>query len=381
MAFPQILAVDSLIATRKRFIIPVLVITVVRTVYAYILYHALRAGPNFSVPFMSIWNFKLPYDWLYLFSAWDSGAYQTIAVQWYPATLSPYWSYFPLYPATFRLLSVLGIDPALGAFLVSATCGLASTVAFQGVAEGYFDRRDSLVATSLYFLFPPVFVFSAASYPESLFLLLSLLSWYLHRKQKELQACLAAGLCSLSRPEGVLMVIPLVFDYLKRGQLRKLPYLMIPLSVTVGWELYGFVLTDVWLPTRAAGIFWNTANAQAVKRAVQQLFQGDLSSIAILLPYSGLIVAIVVILVVVVFLAWRNWKIDKALCSYILASTFLLGVSTSIAYRSFPRILSFFFPIGLALHTRNLKLLVTVVLLFLALDYAAWLAFLTDGFY
>jgi hypothetical protein len=74
-------------------------------------------------------------------------------------------------------------------------------------------------------------------------------------------------------------------------------------------------------------------------------------------------------------------EIDKALNIYILASTFILGITSGIAYRSFPRILSFFFRIGLPLHTRKTKLLLAIVLVFLVLDYFAWLAFLTDGFY
>ena len=369
-----------LLATRKRFILPVLGIASVRMLYALFLYYSLRVGSNFSVPFMT-WKFRLPYDWLYLFSAWDSGFYREIAISWYPAKLSPFWSFFPLYPATIRTLSIIGIDPGLGAFLVSTICGFASIPVFQNVAEGYFERRQALIATSMYFLFPPVFVFSAATYPESLLLLLSLLSWRFHRKGREAKACLAAGLSSLARPEGILIIIPLLYDYLQHKQFSKLGYLLLPLAATAGWELYGFIITGVWLPTRAAGIFWRTTQTQAVRNAISSFLQGNVNSAGILFPYVWLIFAIVAILGIVLFLGWRNWWIDRALSMYLLVSTFLLAISTGVAYRSFPRILSFLFPIGLPFHSRNMRLLVLIFLLFLALDYVAWLAFLVDGFY
>jgi hypothetical protein len=94
-----------------------------------------------------------------------------------------------------------------------------------------------------------------------------------------------------------------------------------------------------------------------------------------------LIAAVLAILATVLFLAWRDWKIDRALSIYIIASLIILGWRLSVVYRSFPRILSFIFPIGLPMHTRKLNLLLALTLIFLIADYIAWLAFLTDGFF
>ena len=326
MEHTRFLALNGLMATRKRFILPLIGIAAVRTLLGILLYHSLRAGGGFSVPFMSSW--KLPFDWLYLFSAWDSGLYREIALGWYPPKLAPHWAFFPLYPATVRLLSLVGLDVGLGAFIVPIVCGYASIMVFQKIAERYLGKTQGAIATSMYFLFPPIFVFSAASYPESMFLLFGLLSWHFHQERSDLKASIAAGLCSLCRPEGFLLVIPLLYDYLRKRQFRKTGYLLIPLSATGAWELYGLFMTGVWLPTRAAGAFWNTPNAQAVKLAIRQLVQGNLSSVGILLPYSWLILTIITIIVIVLFLAWRVWKIDKALSVYLLATTLIIGLPT-----------------------------------------------------
>ena len=370
-----------LMATRKRFLMLPLGITAFRALIAIILYSTLRVGGVFSVPFMDIWEPKLPFDWLYLFSAWDSIFYRGIALYWYPTKPTALWAFLPLYPATVKLIALSGIDTELGALIISIICSLASIVVFQQIAERYMDKTQALIATTMYFLFPPVFVFSAATYPESMFLLFTLVSWRLHQEKSDLRASVAAALSSLIRWEGFFLVIPLLYDFTRQKQFKKITYLLIPLAAIAGWEVYGFVITGFWLPTLAAYRFWSTAQSRAVALAVRQLIEGNRSSIAILLPYSWLIAAILASLVAVVFLAWRVWRIDKALCIYVLTSVFILAVTTRVAYRSFPRVLGFFFPIGLAMHTRKTKLLIVVIILFLVVDYFAWLAFLTDGFY
>lgn len=374
-------AAGRFLPTRKRFVLPVFGFALVHLVIGLVLYYSLQAGGSFSVPFMKINPSSLPFDWLYLFSAWDSEIYRDIALNWYPPKLSPHWAFFPLYPATVRLLSFVGVNAGLGAFTVAVICGFGSVIVFQEVAERYMVRAQAFVATSLYFLFPPVFVFSVASYPQSMFLLLALLSWHFHKEHSELKACIAAGLCALTRAEGFLLAIPLLYDYLSERKFKNVVYALVPLSATAAWELYGLALTGVSFPSLAAGKFWNTPNVQAIKLAIQQLAGGNLSSVGVLLPYGWLIVSILGILAVVFLLAWRNLKIDRALSVYLVASTLILGATLSIAYRSFPRILSFFFPVGLPLHTDRVSLLVALTLIFLVLDYIAWFAFLTDGFY
>jgi len=369
--------VRSLALDPKRFILPVLGIALAHAAVGLVLYYSLRAGVTLSNPFMA----AHPFSWIYMFSGWDSSYYLEIAGNWYPPKLDPLWAFSPLYPATVRTLVFLGVDLRIGGFAVAVICGLASIMVFQKVAELYMARTQALIAASLYFLFPPVFVFSFVTYPEPMFILLALLSWYFHQKRSDRNASVAAGLCALSRPEGFLIIIPLLYEYAIRRQFRKVGYALVPLFAIAGWELYGYTQTGVWLPSLAAGHFWHTPKVHAVRQAIQQLVTGNFNSVDVLLPYWWLILTIIAILAIVLFLVWRDWKIDRALSIYLLASVMILGWSLSALYRSFPRVLSFIFPVGLPLHSRKLNLLVALAIIFLALDYIAWLAFLTDGFY
>jgi len=357
--------------------VPVLGVVLAHLVTGLALYYSLGVGVTLGVPVMR----TNPFDWISMFSAWDSGYYRAIALNWYPSSLNPLWAFFPLYPTTVRMLSFLGVGVRFGAVAVAVTCGLGGVIVFQTIAEQYMVRTQALIAACLYFLFPPVFVFSVVAYPESMFLLLALLAWYFHRHQSEANASITAGLCALTRPEGFLIVIPLLYDYLTQRQYKKAPYVLVPLSAVGGWEVYGLAKTGVWLPSYTAQAFWNTPHAQAVRLAIQRLATGNLSSVPVLFPYRWLIAAIIATVAIVLLLGWRNWKIDRALSIYLFASTIILASTLSFAYRSFPRILSFIFPVGLPLHTRKLNLLVAMFLVFLVLDYIAWLAFLTGGFY
>ena len=361
----------------QRFLVPVFGIVLAHIVIGLALYYSLIFGVALGAPVMPANSF----GWASMSSAWDSNYYRAIAINWYPSSLDPLWAFFPLYPMTVRTLSFLGLEVRFTAVVVAITCGLGSVIVFQTITEQYMVRTQALIATCLYFLFPPVFVFSFVAYAEPMYLLLALLAWHFHRKQAEAKASIAAGLCALSRPEAFLIVIPLLYDYLSNRQFKHVPYVLVPFSAVGAWELYGLAKTGVWLPSYTADTFWNTPHAQAVRLAIQRLASGNLSSLEILFPYRWLIAATMAAVAIVLLLAWRNWKIDRALCVYLSGSTIILASTLSVAYRSFPRILSFIFPAGLPLHTRKLNLLVVTIILFLLLDYIAWLAFLTDGFY
>jgi len=363
--------------SRKRFTVPVLGILAAHVVVGLLVYYSLRVGVTFGGRVVRDHAFS----WICLFSWWDSRYYFEIARNWYPSGLDPLWAFSPLYPEAVRVLGFLGVDLRIGGFAVAVACCMASITVFQRVAEHYMVRTQALIAALLYFLFPPVFLFSFVSYPESMFVLLALLCWYFNEKHSDLSASVAAGLCALSRSEGILVIIALLCDYAVQKRIRNIGYVLVPLSAIGGWELYGYVRTGVWFPSLAAQEYWNTPKAQAVRLAIQKLVTGNLSSVQVLFPYRWLIVAIIATFAIVAFVAWRTWKIDRALSMYLIATTVILASTFSVAYRSFPRILSFIFPVGLPMHTKKLILLGALVLVFMTLDYVAWLAFLTDGFY
>lgn len=358
----------SVLRDKLRFSLPLLVILTVRMAYVILLYLQLSLEGKLST-------------WLNLFSAWDSNYYLSIASAWYPAHNSPYWSFFPLYPALIRILHNSGAPRLLCAFMIATTFGLLSIPLFQKVSSNYLTADTAIQCTILYFLVPPVFVFSAVNYAEPLFLFFSLLSWQLNLERRNLLTAVSATLCALTRPDGLLIMIPIAYYHMKSRDFKKLGYLLIPICTLSGWLYYGYLMTGGLIPSIAWRL-WRTENVVRIENSLTELMSGNPNGIHGLLPYSGLIVVSVSFLVVSAFLFTRVWRIDDSLFLYSsLTIATILVTGAIIAFRSFPRLAAFVFPLGLTLHSRKMWVVALAIFILLILDYFAWRAFLTDSFF
>ncbi|HXZ90202.1 MAG TPA: mannosyltransferase family protein [Candidatus Dormibacteraeota bacterium] len=335
------------------------------------------------------WNLygaKMQFSWMYLFAAWDSGAYHELAANWYPSSLNPLWAYFPLYPACIRLFGFLGLDLWLGAFLVANVAGFLSILMFHKVARAYLAEADSYSATALYFLLPYVFVFTTVSYTESLFLLLSLMTWYAHIKGRDVRSTVFASLTTLTRAYGLLMLIPMGYNFLKNREFRRLSVLVLPIATFLGWISYGFLRTGNALASFAAQSYWTSPTALQIRDSLSSFFMtGDLGVFQLVERFE---VVMIVGFVTIVFIAWlciRTWRIDKSLTVY--STTFLLAMSLVVGiyiqnFISLSRYLSLIFPVGLSLTTSRKWLLYSAIVLLSLLDLTAWWMFLfTQSFH
>ncbi|RAQ97509.1 mannosyltransferase family protein [Thermogemmatispora tikiterensis] len=182
---------------------------------AYLLSHTLFALLTYLAPLFMLPNFSplvlplssLVHNWHH----WDAAHYTTIAqtgyTQWWQT------AFFPLFP----LLEHLGAPAALGSphvagLVIANLAGLTMlTVFYRLLAEDFSAALARRVL--LYFaLFPSAF-FLAAAYPESLFLLWSLLCFYGLRHQRWWLAGLCGLLAALTRPAGLLLVVLFVYEY------------------------------------------------------------------------------------------------------------------------------------------------------------------------
>lgn len=353
-------------------------IVCVRAICAALLYATLQINGSWSeLHFKSI--VKLPYDWLYLFGAWDTGYYYSIAQAWYPSHAGPEWAFFPLYPGLTRVLLLLGMNLYLAAFAVAALSGLISIPLFFKVARRYLLNGQALNATLLYFLFPPIFVFVGVSYSEPLFLLLTLLTWHYHKCHKDVRAAMAAGLASLTRPYGVLIVLPLIYDHLNRRS-GKLVLMTIPLILASVWLLYGYLLSGS-ITILSARAYWTSSNSVIFRESLTRLLLGNVAEIGVLLGfaqrYSLEAVAAVTSVVLFLWLLRRIIRLDRALAAYALASLAVIAYFNFIpGFGSFPRYIAFIFPFGLVLHTRHRALFTGALALSIIFDFVAWWAFL-----
>jgi hypothetical protein len=335
------------------------------------------------------WNLygaNIQFSWMYVFAAWDSEAYHDLAANWYPSSLNPLWAYFPLYPACVRLLGFLGLDLWFGAFFVANVAGFLSILMFYKVARTYLGEAGSCSATALYFLLPYVFVFTTVSYTESLYLVLSIMTWYAHIKGRDVRSAVFASLTALTRPYGLLILIPMGYNFLKSREFRKLPILAIPIATFFGWIAYGFLRTGNALASFAAQSYWTSPTALQIRDSLGSfLMTGDLRVFQLVERFQ---VVMIVGFATIVFITWliiRTWRIDRSLAVYSI--TFLLTMGFVVGafvqnFISLPRYLSFIFPAGLSLTTSQKWLFYSAIVLLSLLDLIAWWMFVfTQSFH
>lgn len=149
---------------------------------------------------------------------WDTAHFIKITLHGYYNLL--HMAFFPLYPLLERTGMVVTGDPFTAGLLLSNVAELVLfTVLYRLVKEDF--GGDRAYHTLFYLaIFPTAFFFSIA-YSESLFLCLSTLTFYQLRRGRWWQAGLCGFLATLTRPDGLFLLIPFCYEYLCRLRERQ----------------------------------------------------------------------------------------------------------------------------------------------------------------
>ena len=179
---------------------------------------------------------------------WDSFWYIKIVnegYQYIPGELSSI-AFFPLYPSTIWVLSQIPmLSPALGGWIVSTVAlGLALIFLYNLVKE-FHPQIDPIQPIILLLIFPTA-IFLNSVYTESLFLALSIISFYYMFKKKFLKAALFISLASICRINGLFLLTPFLYEYFKTYGIKKFfnqDVLSLPLSFIgiLGLMVYQYV--------------------------------------------------------------------------------------------------------------------------------------------
>jgi len=140
---------------------------------------------------------------------WDTISYLKIAILGYAndATIA----FMPLYPFLIRLFSLpLAGNYLLGALVISTLCAAATLILMFELLRKYYPDEIAW-RTVLFFIVFPTFFFLLAGYTESLFLMFVLASWLLAWKRHWLWAGVFAGFATLTRLQGVIMSVVLLW--------------------------------------------------------------------------------------------------------------------------------------------------------------------------
>jgi hypothetical protein len=185
------------------------------------------------------------------FSRWDAWHYARIADTGYPVGDPSRAAFFPLFPTLIRSLAeVVGRTDRPGlyaaAVVVANVCLVLATMALIALAR--LDLDDAAARRSAWYLLVfPTSLFLSAGYSESLFLVLTLSAFLACRGGSWLTAGLLAGLAALSRPVGVVLVLPFAVEAFLEWRAGHLPGWRSWWRPAVGVALPGiFLLVWMW---------------------------------------------------------------------------------------------------------------------------------------
>ena len=167
------------------------------------------------------------HPWVNMLSRWDAGWYVEIARDGYhyePGMPSNA-AFFPLYPLLIRAAHALLFLPdndywwLLSGILVSNIALLVALGYFRSLLAIDVDQKTVSRAIIYLLIFPTTFFLSSV-YSESLFLALTVGAFYYARKNRWPTACILTALATLTRSQGIILLLPLLIEYLAQRNFR-----------------------------------------------------------------------------------------------------------------------------------------------------------------
>ena len=146
---------------------------------------------------------------------WDGAWFSEIATEGYGGLAPASTAFFPLYPMLVRLGMVLGGGPALWGVLISLLSTPFALFFLYHISEKLHGTRAARAATLALAFFPTAFFLNAV-YSEALFLALSTGAvWAALVRRNLLLAGVFGALAAATRNLGVILVLPLLFEWLR----------------------------------------------------------------------------------------------------------------------------------------------------------------------
>lgn len=171
-------------------------------------------GPYLARPINHFSNFSA----LKIWGFWDTDWYLEIAKFGYSAFIKTNgqanYGFFPLYPMLIKFFSFIFQDYFISALIVSNLFLILAAIFLYKLARLDSDEKTSMRIVKYLFVFPAAFVLSA-TLSESLFLFLIISCLYYAKKQKWLLSGLSGMFLALTKPFGIIMIIPVLYEYLK----------------------------------------------------------------------------------------------------------------------------------------------------------------------
>jgi len=178
--------------------------------FAYVAY--VLIANSFPDSFISIWN------------TWDTQHYLNIAQYGYSSSTVDerhlLIAFFPLYPFLIKIPALVLQNYLLSALLVSNIAYIFAVFYLYKLVLLDFEKEDALRSIIYFSIFPTAY-FLHAAYTESLFLALTIASFYYARKDRWALSGVIGMLAATTRITGIILLPVLVIEYLSQRQYKK----------------------------------------------------------------------------------------------------------------------------------------------------------------
>ena len=178
--------------------------------FAYVAY--VLIADSFPDSFISIWN------------TWDTHHYLNIAQYGYSSSTVDerhlLIAFFPLYPFLIKILALVLQNYLLSALLVSNIAYIFAVFYLYKLVRIDFEKEDALRSIIYFSIFPTAY-FLHAAYTESLFLALTIASFYYERKDRWALSGVIGMLADTTRITGIILLPVLVIEYLSQREYKK----------------------------------------------------------------------------------------------------------------------------------------------------------------
>lgn len=273
---------------------------------------------------------------------WDSWWYQTIARKGYSFSEEKNSSiaFFPLFPGILKAAhSALPVDYSYMALSLNIMFTVLAVWLLYKLARLDFSQRESFAIMAVWLFFPVTYFF-LTSYPDALFSLLVVGSFYFARKKRWAWAGAASALLAITKPYGLVMMPVLLIEYLLTQQwdwkvlLKKKDWiaLLLPGISFGGFVIFNYLKFGNPLAFLATQKTWGRSYGNPLAVLAQEfhdnIIVGPIFS-GTHLPYLGYLASFLAFL----WAIWYSWgKVRKTYVLFsalVLLSAFMSGTLTS----------------------------------------------------
>lgn len=216
---------------------------------------------------------------------WDAGWYNSIATDWYkhnPDSYQQNYAFFPLFPFFMKAAGPLvGNNFLLAGVLISNIFFLMGIYIFYRFIKEFYNEKLAYYSSLALMIFPVSFIFSTAM-SESTFFLFMMLTIYLSRKNKFFLASLAGMMLALTRSLGFIILIVVLYDYLKSidFNVRKLNFKILYLALipagTAAFALYIANMTGHLTSILSIQSKWERSFTEPITTLINYIFTNDI---------------------------------------------------------------------------------------------------------